>query len=291
MVKMHYLKDAFATAILLVFGVAPVSALQLQGDQVTAQDVSDVTAAKPGQTFTLGVLFKMKPEWHIYWHNPGDSGLATSVSFELPEGLEAGPVLWPAPTRFMQPGDILGYGYEHSVLLAAKVRVAEDFAGATNIPIHAKTRWLSCKDVCVPGRADLEWNLPVSDSPETDNTELFTGWEKSLPVEAFSAKVEASTAGELPSDGSQGEFTITLKFKSAPERVKWFPYSDRSLRVSDAKVEVEGDRADIRFEASLLKGHTLSSNDLPVVVTYKEPDGAQRAIRVAVPLKGKGSVR
>ena len=284
---MHYLRDAFTTALLLILGVAQASALQLQGDQVTAQVVSDVTAAKQGQTFTLGVLFKMKPEWHIYWHNPGDSGLATSVNFELPEGMEAGPILWPAPTRFMQPGDILGYGYEHSVLLAAKVIVAGDFTGVTNIPIHAKIRWLSCKDVCVPGKADIEWNLPLSNSPEADNTALFAGWEKSLPVEAFAAKVEASTAGELPLDGSSGEFTITLKFKGAPEQVKWFPYSDRSLRVSDAKVAVEGAQADIRFEASLLKGHELSSNDIPVVVTYKESDGAQRAIRVAVPLKGK----
>ena len=284
---MHYLRDTFTTAILLILGTVPASALQLQGDQVTAHVVSDVTAAKQGQTFTLGVLFEMKPEWHIYWHNPGDSGLATSVNFELPEGMEAGPILWPAPTRFMQPGDILGYGYEHSVLLAAKVIVSGDLTGVTNIPIRAKIRWLSCKDVCVPGKADLEWNLPVSDSPEPDNTALFKGWEKSLPIEAFAANVDASTAGELPLDGSHGEFTMTLKFKSAAERVKWFPYSDRSLRVSDAKVEVEGSRADIRFEVSLLKGHELSSNDLPVVVTYKESDGAQRAIRVAVPLKGR----
>jgi len=69
--------------------------------------------------------------------------------------------------------------------------------------------------------------------------------------------------------------------------VTWFPYSDRSLRVSDAKIVMDGSRADIRFEASLLKGHELSSNELPVVVTYKESDGAQRAIRVAVPLKAK----
>lgn len=287
---MHYLKRALITAILVALGISQTKASQLQGDQVTAQVVADVTAAEPGKTFTLGVLFKMKPEWHIYWHNPGDSGLATSITFDLPHGLNAGPLLWPAPTRFVQPGDILGFGYEHSILLASKVSVPSELVGITDIPIRAKVRWLSCKDVCIPGKADLEWNLPVSDASKPDNSALFSSWEKSLPVEAFSAQVDVSTSGELPDDGTVGEFSVALKFKSAPTRVKWFPHSDRALRVSDAKIDVEGARADIRFEVSLLKGHELSTTELPVVATFKE-GGAQKAIKISVPLKSKSSFR
>jgi hypothetical protein len=60
--------------------------------------------------------------------------------------------------------------------------------------------------------------------------------------------------------------------------------------VSDAKIEVEGARADIHFEASLLKGHELSTTELPSVVTFKE-GGAQKAIKLSVPLKRKRSFR
>ena len=105
--------------------------------------IADVSAVAPGTGFTLGVRFVMKPDWHIYWHNPGEAGLATSIRFELPEGLTAGPILWPAPMRFDQPGNILGYGYSDSVLLAAKVIVKPDIANTNALPIRAKTRWLS----------------------------------------------------------------------------------------------------------------------------------------------------
>src|SRR5687767_14969805 len=44
----------------------------------------DVSQVKPGDTFRVGVHFRMDPGWHVYWKNPGDSGLATEVSWDMP---------------------------------------------------------------------------------------------------------------------------------------------------------------------------------------------------------------
>jgi hypothetical protein len=49
---------------------------------VKAELRADVSAVKPGEEFTLGVLLKIKPKWHIYWKYPGDAGLATAVTME-----------------------------------------------------------------------------------------------------------------------------------------------------------------------------------------------------------------
>jgi thiol:disulfide interchange protein DsbD len=64
---------------------------------VEVQLLADAAAIEPGGTFQLGVLFKMAPDWRVYWKNPGDAGLATSVRFRLPEDFKAGELHWPAP--------------------------------------------------------------------------------------------------------------------------------------------------------------------------------------------------
>jgi thiol:disulfide interchange protein DsbD len=250
---------------------------------VRVELVSDVSTVVPGKDFTLAVQFALKPEWHIYWHNPGESGLATSIRFELPEGFSAGPILWPAPMRFDQPGDILGYGYSNAVMLAAKISVKSDLSGGDTLPVRAKARWLSCKDVCIPGSAELQLSLPVGDSPGPRKETLFAEWEESLPVEAFSAGVQAKTAGSLPQDSSAGEFTIELTFKSAASKIEWFPFAIKSLKVTDISVEGEGQSSRINFKAALMKGHDVSLPELASVVTYTQ-SGHQRAVRVSVPL-------
>jgi thiol:disulfide interchange protein DsbD len=246
---------------------------------VKAQLVADVDSVAPGTGFTLGVRFVMKPDWHIYWHNPGESGLATSIAFELPESLTAGPILWPAPMRFDQPGDILGYGYSDSVLLAAKVMVKSDISEIDALPIRAKARWLSCKDVCIPGSAELELRLPMGSSPSPKDEALFATWEKSLPVEDFSAGVQGETTGSL----STGELTITLNFNEAASRVDWFPHTIKGLKVTDISVEGEGQNARITFKAAAMKGHDLSSPELASVVTFRQ-GGRQKAVRISIPL-------
>jgi thiol:disulfide interchange protein DsbD len=282
---MHYLHKAFVTVCVLVIGNGVALVQPPPEDLVKTKLVADVTAGQPSHTFTLGVLFEMKPDWHIYWRNPGESGLATSIKFELPEGIEAGPLLWPAPERFIQPGDILGFGYTGSVVLASKVYVPTDVT-ETSIPIRAKIRWLACKDVCIPGSSELEMSLPISDSSSVAEEALFSEWESTLPVEPLMQGVEVGTAGELPSDGSPGEFTVSLAFKDAPSRVDWFPYAVRELRVTDAQITTEAAESRIDFEIALLKGHELSANELPTVITYEDESGQHKAFRVLVPLTG-----
>ena len=49
----------------------------------TAEVITDGVAWRPGQPMTVGVLLRMETDWHVYWRNPGDSGLPT---LGLPSG-------------------------------------------------------------------------------------------------------------------------------------------------------------------------------------------------------------
>src|SRR2546421_10505162 len=95
-------------------------------DLVKAELLADVDAVKPGQPFRAGVLLKLKPGWHVYWKNPGDSGSPTRVKWNLPEGWKTGELEYPIPQRIELPGSIINYGYEDEVMLLASVTPAKD---------------------------------------------------------------------------------------------------------------------------------------------------------------------
>ena len=46
-----------------------------------------------GQTIWLGLELQHQPHWHTYWRNPGDSGLPTELTWKLPAGVSASPLI------------------------------------------------------------------------------------------------------------------------------------------------------------------------------------------------------
>src|SRR5438874_13838035 len=99
---------------IVTFSLALVSAAVAAPpkDLVQATLLADVDSVKPGKPFTLGVLLKIKPGWHVYWTNPGDSGAPTRVKWNLPEGWKAAELQYPIPRRIELPGGVVNYGYE-----------------------------------------------------------------------------------------------------------------------------------------------------------------------------------
>ncbi len=150
---------------------------------VEAQLVSEVTAAVPGEPFRVGLRMTMDPKWHTYWINPGDAGLTTKIKWTLPEGVEAGEIQWPTPIKFGEEQEIIGYGYEDTVLLPVEVTVPADFSGA-ELTLQARVDWLACKEACIPGRAELSISLPVVAAGEPDRSthaEAFARADADMP--------------------------------------------------------------------------------------------------------------
>src|SRR5438477_12860531 len=113
----------FAGIIAVVFtfvGVSQSRAQALPKDLVKAELLADVASVKAGEPFTLGVLLTIKPGWHVYWKNPGDSGIATKVVWTMPNGYSIGAVNFPLPTRIEVEGKIVNIGYEDQVMLTAR---------------------------------------------------------------------------------------------------------------------------------------------------------------------------
>ncbi|HEU6448302.1 MAG TPA: thioredoxin family protein [Verrucomicrobiae bacterium] len=117
---------------------------------------------KPGDTIYAGLVLRMDPDWHTYWKNPGDAGLATQIKWQLPNGISAGEIEWPLPQKFIT-ADITIYGYENEVMLVVPLTIASNAVFSTNqIELKAKVSWLECDpQVCIPAGQEVETKLNI----------------------------------------------------------------------------------------------------------------------------------
>ena len=102
-------------ALLLALLSAPAFAQSVvQTENVRAELLADASAIKPGEPFWVGLRQTIRPKWHTYWKNPGDSGLPTEITWKLPEGAKAEPIVWPRP-HFFDLSGVINYGYHVDV--------------------------------------------------------------------------------------------------------------------------------------------------------------------------------
>src|SRR6516164_5542901 len=172
-------------ALLLTAGAfftpSPADAQMKDGKElVKASLLTDVDTIKPGQKFRLGVLYKIEPGWHIYWKYPGDSGIPTKIEWHLPPGFKAHDLQWPLPLRDKEPGDLEVFDYTSEVLLFATVEAPDALPPGT-ITIEAKTDWLVCQSLCVPGSAQLKLDLGSGSSSASNAIQLFDKYSAQVP--------------------------------------------------------------------------------------------------------------
>ena len=123
--------------------------------------ISSHSEAAPGDTIDLALQFKIRKGWHIYWKNPGDSGLAPTVSWQSGSGVKFGPFRWPAPHLF-KLGPLLSYGYSDTVTIPFKVTIPSDSKG--NLTINGQANWIACEVNCVPEAVSVSTTIRVGNN-------------------------------------------------------------------------------------------------------------------------------
>lgn len=250
---------------------------------VAAELIAENTHVQPGQPFWLAVKLNMDPHWHTYWRNPGDSGLGTTVDWELPEGYQAGPLVWPHPENIVS-GPLVSYGYENEVALLTLVTPPPN-GSATALTIRAKAAWLMCDEVCIPGNATLALTLPVrTETPVADArwTALLASNRAQLPVRDTGWKVRAQVTDK--------EVVLTLtpgpETKGADWTTAFFPYSDDIIdHAAEQKLTAEGDVFVLRMPRSpLSKSVPEQLNGVLVRKDGWRADGTTPAWEISAPV-------
>src|SRR3954471_19671526 len=155
-------------------------------DLVQARLLTEEPSVAPGQTLWTAIHFAIKPGWHIYWRNPGDAGVPTAISWQLPDGFSAGEIVWPAPEHFVL-GGLGNYGYANSVDLLVPLTALNGLVAGGTAPLRAEASWLACAEICIPGTAKLDAALPVTEKPAVADpaaAALFAAARRQAPVPA-----------------------------------------------------------------------------------------------------------
>ena len=198
-----------------------------------------------GEPGFIGVQYTIKPGWHIYWENPGESGIPTEITLELPQGMTAETTRYPGPHSFMMPGDLINYGYEGQTTLLVPVTVTDAPSGT----VTAKTRWLVCRDEqCVPGRATLTLELPTADP--IDITAAQAHMPTPLPEDASVQRSANGTQVSIPGASIQEAFP------------------NLAMEPALLQVAVQGEQAAVWFKEAPADGSA--------VVLRVSQDGAER---------------
>ena len=150
-------------AIVISIGVeadATAAATVVKTPHVEAELIARNTAIVPGQTLEVALRLNIIEHWHTYWRNPGDSGLATKLKWNLPSGFTAGAIEWPHPKK-LPLGPLMNFGYEGEVLHLVTIQAPNALKAGEQITLSAKADWLVCADVCIPEDGQVSITLPV----------------------------------------------------------------------------------------------------------------------------------
>ena len=178
--------------VCLIFA-GPVSSEEVYTAGTRVELVAGLQSAQPGQVLLVAIHFQMDPGWHIYWKNPGDSGIPPQIKWTLPEGFKAGDIEWPFPHNISMP-PLLSYGYEGETFLYTDIQVPNSVAAGASVRLSADLTFLASQIQCVPGIAHLDLDIPVdSIAPEKNYLaeEIFQKKDSLVPTKLSSIKAQA----------------------------------------------------------------------------------------------------
>lgn len=215
---------------MVLTGLLSAGAQGVSSEHVRAEWMAEDSHVQPGTPFVLGLKLSHALHWHTYWINPGESGLATSVQWDLPDGFTAGPLAWPTP-QWMTLMGLTSFGYDAEIMALVEITPPASLTPGEPVRLAGELMWLECADLCVPGGGPFALTLPVADdapTPAADRTAVFARARAGLPAdgEGWSAVLTPSVAGvEIKVTPPDGPAVTGTLFQFFPVDAEVFDYA------------------------------------------------------------------
>jgi thiol:disulfide interchange protein len=249
-------------------------------------------ALSRGSAADGGLYFKLEPGWHVYWKNAGDSGEPPHIRWTLPDGISAGPLQFLAPKR-LPLGPLMDFGYEGEALFPFAINVS-NAAKPGPVDLRAKVDWLVCREVCIPGKAELSVRRNLSlraeaSSPNEADEAIFTRFAEQLPRpmppdfeavfqpsgDGFRLAVQTGqqerSAAFFPADQNILDNPAPQKLTPTPSGLILDLKKDTNLSANPARLsgvlELSGGRA---YELTAMPGVVTGASAMPAESSVKE---------------------
>jgi thiol:disulfide interchange protein DsbD len=273
---------------------------RLNAAHTQARLVLSAATAKPGDIITAGVHLKMDPGWHTYWKNPGSSGSATEIKWQLPPGLTAGEIAWPVPEKYVPqktgdngeplPGqfdfEFTTYVYHDEAVLLVPLTLASELKHG-QLEIKAKVEWLECEKLCLPGDTEVMARLEIgTETTPSADAALIESWKKKMPKSPDGLSVRASW--EKPPSGDSRPLILEWSVGAKVTEPDFFPDAYDEFEVQPATEVLSAGPEKVRLRKMVKKLQGDWPKEISGVLIQKSGGELQR-YSVTVPLADASS--
>lgn len=239
-----FVAAAAALAAVPAFAQA-LDARQVTTPQATVELIADVQRESSPFEVWVGLRFRLQEKWHIYWRNPGDSGGPPTVTWQLPDGVTAGAVVWPMPSR-LPLGPLMNYGYEGDVVLPVRLTLNSQSRSMPSLPIRAAVTWLVCRESCLSGRASLVLTLPL-----VADEQSAADWSSRIDTARASEPKPAPATWRATARSGTEHFLLTVDTGQPRSSAFFFPLLESQIDDSSPQVmTTAGNAVQLRLRKS-----------------------------------------
>jgi len=232
--------------------------------------ISQTNTAGHDPKITLGLHFKLKDHWKIYWRSPGDAGFPPAVEWSGSRNVQNSAIEWPVPNRF----SILGFetlGYTNEVVLPITVIVKEP---GVAVKYKAQISYLACAEVCVPHDAELTLALPAGATTPSPEAQLINRFQMQVPRPGPSMGLNLKDV-QFKADSEKsdtGSLMVTASSVQAFQKPDIFVEGSDMLAFSAPEVSssTDGTLAMMKIRVEGLKGLKSHFTDTPLTLTLAD---------------------
>ncbi len=194
---------------LLAAAISNAQSFSIGGDDapkqplVTAELITAVTAAAPGQPFQAAVKLVHAKDSHTYGKvlPPEIIGKPTKLIWTLPEGWKVEELPWPATHKVSSTDGAMSEGYDGTVHLPVTITPPANAAVGSSVELKVKVDALVCDPKsCMPFVKEVALTLRIAAAAEVDakNASVFGSTPAASEKKSPESKVAAVNAPKSP---------------------------------------------------------------------------------------------
>ena len=227
------------------------------GSESQVRLISPITHNDNQSEIYIGLEYQLQKGWKTYWLSPGDGGFPQEIVSNNSQNIKALEIKWPTPEQFEILG-IQSIGYKDQVIFPIKISL-EDTTASTLVVFDIN--YLTCKDICIPGNAHLELNIP---SGEAELTKHFFILEKTLsllPQESLSVSFLEKVNTNIYADEEFISFQLKAKAKNSFDNPSVYLHTEFGLPVINPNTVLTANSkeltSDFIFDKSIIKENKI----------------------------------
>ena len=267
----------FAAGLLTGNGPARAAASDWSAtEQTKVRLIAASSRVGSAKTLRLGLEFKMKPGWKIYWRSPGDAGFPPRIGWSGSRNVSDATIAWPAPQRFT----VLGFntsGYKKQVVLPLTVHLSQPGQPAR---LRASVDYLTCAEICIPYSATLVLDLPAGPAQNSPFAYLIDRYRAQVPTSEAVAGITVESI-EARETASSGQLIVVARADKPLAKPDIFVEGPRLIEFGLPKIALlEGGRR-VRLVVPVRKIGKKAPSIVGAALTLTIVDGARAIEKTA----------